>query len=195
MESVVILTSRIQPSFTVKFDAMTGTRSDVPGCTTSHGRPAFVVNVEVFLHRGDRWLLIRRGELEKHAPGTLCGVGGKVDADIVDGGLGAGVLEATARREVAEEIGVDLAGSQLSYVDSAAFVTDDDDPVINVVFVGPMPPEAEPFAASPAEVAEIMWLSLADAERDPRCPQWTLRSLRTATALSVTRDVEPSPSG
>jgi 8-oxo-dGTP diphosphatase len=171
---------------------MTGMRSDVPACTTRHGRPAFVVNVEVFLHRGDRWLLIRRSEWEKHAPGTLCGVGGKVDAVLIDGGLGAAVLEATARREVAEEIGVDLTGSQLSYVDSAAFVTDDGDPVINVVFVTPLPATAEPFAASPSEVAEIVWLSLADAEADSGCPQWTVRSLRKAT--SVTRGAEPSPS-
>jgi hypothetical protein len=42
--------------------------------------PRFVVNVEVFLHPGDRWLLIRRGDPEAHAPGTLAGVGGKVEA-------------------------------------------------------------------------------------------------------------------
>jgi 8-oxo-dGTP diphosphatase len=134
---------------------MTVPGSDVPDCLTPQGRPAFVVNVEVFLHRGDRWLLIRRSEHEAHAAGTLGGVGGKVDAVATTTGLGAGVLEATGRREVAEEIGVDLTGVDLSYVDSASFVTDDGDPVINVVFSGPLPPEAEPFAASTQEVAGL----------------------------------------
>ncbi|GIH60533.1 hypothetical protein [Microbispora siamensis] len=52
-----------------------------PVCLTRGGRPAFVVNVEVFLERDGRWLLIRRGAKEAHAPGMLAGVGGKVEAD------------------------------------------------------------------------------------------------------------------
>ncbi len=172
--------TRSTPSCTVKFDVMTGTESYVNACVTQQGRPAFVVNVEVFLHRGDRWLLIRRAEQEAHARGTLCGVGGKVGAPAITNGLSTRVLEATGRREVAEEIGVDLAGVPLTYVDSASFVTDDGDPVINVVFSGPMPATAEPFAASPDEVAGITWLTLAEAEADPHCPPWTLRSLTQA---------------
>lgn len=101
-----------------------------PACLTRGGRPAFVVNVEVFLERDGRWLLIRRGRQEAHAPGTLAGVGGKVETE----GAGLDVLEETARREVAEEIGVDLTAAPLSYVESGFFVTDDGDPVVNVVF-------------------------------------------------------------
>ncbi|GIH22176.1 hypothetical protein Aph01nite_04860 [Acrocarpospora phusangensis] len=59
---------------------MTDTRTPAPAaCTTGAGRPAFVVNIEVFLERDGRWLLIRRGEKEAHAPGTLAGIGGKVE--------------------------------------------------------------------------------------------------------------------
>lgn len=76
-------------------------------CVTTGGRPAFVVNVEVFLHRDDRWLLIERGAEESHAPGALGGVGGKVEPPGADR---PGVIEDTARREVLEEIGVDLDG-------------------------------------------------------------------------------------
>ena len=85
-----------------------------------------MVNVEVFLERDGRWLLIRRGEQEAHAPGVLSGVGGKVEAD----GIRAAVLEETARREVAEE------------------------------------------------VAGLAWLTLAEAETDPNCPPWILRTMR-----------------
>lgn len=68
--------------------------NDHTACVTRGGRPAFVVNVEVFLERDGRWLLIRRGDQEAHAPGVLSGVGGKVEAD----GVGAAVLEETAGR-------------------------------------------------------------------------------------------------
>lgn len=147
-------------------------------CKTSHGRPAYVVNVEVFLRRDDRWLLIRRSAHESHAPGTLGGVGGKLDI----GGEGSrdDVLELTARREVKEEVGVDLTGVELAHATNSYFVSDDGDPVVNVVLAGAMPAGAEPRIASPDEVAEIVWLTLAEAEADPNCPPWTIRSLRHA---------------
>lgn len=145
-------------------------------CVTTHGRPAFVVNVEVFLHRDGRWLLIKRSDQEAHAPGLLSGVGGKVEADCD----GDGVLEETARREVEEEVGVDLAGVELTYVESAAFVTDDGDPVVNVVFSGAIPTHVEAVAASSHEVAGLMWLTVGEAEADPNCKPWTRRSLRRA---------------
>ncbi|WP_214415090.1 hypothetical protein [Sphaerisporangium fuscum] len=56
-----------------------------------------MVNVEVFLERDGRRLLIRRGSGEAHAAGLLAGVGGKAETD----GAGIDVLEETARREVA----------------------------------------------------------------------------------------------
>ncbi|MEV7965135.1 hypothetical protein AB0O34_04040 [Sphaerisporangium sp. NPDC088356] len=36
--------------------------TEIAPCATRAGRAAFVVNVEVFLHRDGRWLLIRRGD-------------------------------------------------------------------------------------------------------------------------------------
>lgn len=147
-------------------------------CFTAGGRPAFVVNVEVFLRRRERWLLIKRGDGEAHAPGVLAGVGGKVDA----GAIGPEVLEETVRREVAEEIGVDLTGVELRYVSSGSFITDDGDPIINVVFSAPLPVDARPTAAAPDEVADIVWLTETEAAADPNCPPWTLGALRRAVA-------------
>ena len=145
---------------------------------TAHGRPAFVVNVEVFLRHEGRWLLIRRGNTETHAPGTLAGVGGKVEP----GPAGPGVLERTARREVAEEVGVDMDGVALTYAESAAFTTDDGDPVVNIVFAADLPPGARPVAASPDEVGEVVWMTPAEAQADPHCPPWTVRGLSSASS-------------
>ncbi|GAA1402882.1 NUDIX hydrolase [Catellatospora coxensis] len=146
---------------------------------TPGGRPAFVVNVEVHLHCDGRWLLIRRSEHEAHAAGLLAGVGGKVD--LPAGSVIPDVLEQTARREVAEEIGVDLTGVPLTYIESSLFTTDDGDLVVNVVFAAPLPTDAEPFPASPDEVAAIVHLTFDEADADPNLPPWLRRSLRLAT--------------
>lgn len=147
-------------------------------CLTPAGRPAFVVNVEVFLHRDGRWLLIRRGSGVKHASGQLSGVGGKTEPTV----YGDPVFETTARRELAEEVGVDLTGTPLRYVSSGMFVTADGDPVVNVVVTGEAPVTANPYPAAPDEVAEVLWLTIDEA-REQGCPAWTLDSLRAAAAL------------
>jgi len=72
----------------------------------------FVVNVEVYLRRGDRCLLIRRGEGMANAAGMLSGVGGKAEPSDHNRD---DILEETARREVAEEVGVDLTGATVDH--------------------------------------------------------------------------------
>lgn len=138
----------------------------------------YLVNVDVALRRDETWLLIVRGLGEEHAAGTLSLVGGTVDAD----SRGGDVITDTGRREVLEEIGVDLDGVELAYADSTFFVSDTGSPVINVVLAGELPEGAEPVIASPQEVADIRWERVGALETDPACPPWTLRSVRLATA-------------
>ena len=40
------------------------------------------------------------------------------------------ILESTARREVLEEVGIDLTGVPLRFAENALFTTDDGDPVV-----------------------------------------------------------------
>ena len=56
---------------------------------------------------------------------------------------------------MAEEIGVDMTGVELAYMESGFFVTDDGDPVINVAFRGQMPAHAKPVAASPQGCSRV----------------------------------------
>jgi 8-oxo-dGTP pyrophosphatase MutT (NUDIX family) len=139
----------------------------------------YFVNVDVALYRDDRWLLIVRGVGEGHAAGMLSLVGGTLDAREP----ASDVLERTARREVLEEVGLTLDGS-LEYVENTFFSSDDGNPVLNVVFVAPMP-DAEPRISAPEEVADLVMATLGEVTLRSDCPPWTLRSLRRAAAQRV----------
>lgn len=137
---------------------------------------SYIVNVCVALKRGDRWLLIVRHPGLGHAGGTLAIVGGKLEElSPVDD-----VLEATVRREVAEEIGVDLTGVPLHYAESTFFVSDIGNPVVNVVFAAELPEGDEPYPAAPEEVSAVAWLTQEELEVAPDCPSWTLQNIRRA---------------
>ncbi|HEV2108156.1 MAG TPA: NUDIX domain-containing protein [Thermomicrobiales bacterium] len=62
--------------------------------------------------------------------GTLSVPGGKVE----DAGVAADVLEATLRREIAEEVGIQVE-DELAYVESKSFVADNGDPCVDIVFL------------------------------------------------------------
>jgi ADP-ribose pyrophosphatase YjhB (NUDIX family) len=136
--------------------------------------PHHIVNVEVAIVRDGRFLLIVRGPGEAHAPGTLSLPGGKVEGE----GQSEDILEGTARREAVEEVGVTL-DTTLAYVRSVAFVTDEGDPVVDVVFLGRYA-GGEPTVFDPEEVAAIRWLTAAEVAADPHAPPWTRRSVALA---------------
>ena len=134
----------------------------------------FVVNVEAAVARDRQYLLIVRGANESHAAGMLSLPGGKVEQD----GAGVAVLEATLRRELREEVGVEVADDMV-YVDSTAFVADDGDQVIDVVFLcRHRAGEAQPLASD--EVAQVVWMTAAEILADPRTPPWLRRSVELA---------------
>ncbi|HWV34671.1 MAG TPA: NUDIX hydrolase [Thermomicrobiales bacterium] len=136
----------------------------------------FFVNVEVAIVRDGRYLMIVRGEEEEFGAGWLCMAGGTVEwqgPETVDD-----VLETTARREVMEEIGLDLAES-IIYVESHTFVAGG--PALDVVMLAqPASGEATPYIASPGEVASLQWMTVDDACADERAQPWTRESLRRA---------------
>jgi 8-oxo-dGTP diphosphatase len=129
----------------------------------------FIVNVEVAVRRQDgRYLMIVRGAAEDHAAGVLAFPGGKVDA-----GIGADVLEATAIREVREEVGLEV--SDPVYVESHTFEVGSThvvDIVLLVHYRG-----GEPAIADPDEVAGVRWLSIDEMRANADTPEWVLPTL------------------
>ena len=129
----------------------------------------FAVTACVLLHRDGGWLLSVRSPDAAYAPGRLGLIGGHVEVDAPT----HDVLEATARRELAEETGVDLAGIPLTYLESEFFVTDRGERQITVTFVAPAPAGAAAAAvAAPAELSEVTWWTREQVAADPRCPPW-----------------------
>jgi uncharacterized protein len=134
-----------------------------------------IVNVEVAIVRDDRWLVIERGPGVAQA-GTIAFVGGKAEnvADTPD------VLEATARREIMEEVGV--AVGALHYVESHAFQTPDGQRVIDVLFVARWE-RHEPRPLIAAEVAAVHWLRFDEIMAHERAMPWTKTMLERADAV------------
>ena len=128
----------------------------------------FAVTVCVLLHRNGRWLLSVRAPGVAYAPGHLGLIGGHVEADAPT----RDVLELTARREMAEETGLDLAAVPLTYVESEYFVTEQGERQVTVTFVAPAPDGVMASVTAPAELSEVGWWTREEAAADPRCPPW-----------------------
>lgn len=136
----------------------------------------YAVTVCVLIQRDDTWLLVVRAPKVSYAPNMIGMIGGHVDLtqSLAD------ALEETARREVAEEVGVDLSEMSLGYVESEFLITDGGERQITVTFTTQAPPDIEPYVNAPDELVEVGWWTLNDLEADPRCPSWLPRLIRRA---------------
>ena len=126
----------------------------------------FVINVEAVAWRNGTYLVIERGEEEEYGAGWLSFPGGKVDWN----GEEADILERTARRELQEEVGLDVAGPW-HFAESKAFGAGEI-PVLDVVLVAQCT-SGEPFINSPGEVANVAWLTADQIRADARTQPWT----------------------
>lgn len=133
----------------------------------------FVVNVETAVHRDGRYLLAERAATEDHAAGALSLVGGTVEREAG----GEGVLAATARRELREEVGVTVA--ETAYVTSGQFVADGGAPVVNVVLLG-RHESGEGEVREPEEVASVGWFTPEAVADHDHVPPFTRRYVAAA---------------
>ncbi|WP_377890933.1 NUDIX hydrolase [Alkalihalobacillus sp. R86527] len=136
----------------------------------------FIVNVEAAIYHEGNYLIIRRSEKEEHAGGLYSLVGGKVDFD--DSSLS--VLEENIKREVSEEIGIDLNG-ELKYVHSTTFSVEDVQ-VLDLVFLSTNF-AGRPYIKSEDEIAEIKWMSFEEIQESTEIPPWTKKSIEMTEKL------------
>ena len=140
----------------------------------------YAVTVCVLIQRGDTWLLVVRAPDVEYAPNMIGMIGGHVDQTTPV----ADVLEATGRREAAEEVGLDLASVKLTYLESEFFMTDAGERQITVTLTAHAPPGVEPFVNAPNELTEVGWWTFSDLEADLRCPSWLPALIRRAELAS-----------
>jgi 8-oxo-dGTP pyrophosphatase MutT (NUDIX family) len=140
----------------------------------------YAVTVCVLIQHGDSWLLVVRAPGVAYAPNKIGMIGGHVDVTKPQ----AGVLEATARREAAEEVGLDFSGVMLRYLESEFFITDAGERQITVTFTAQLPAGAVPSVNAPDELVEVGWWTLDDLDADTRCPAWLPALIRRAARAS-----------
>ena len=134
----------------------------------------YVVNVEGVIVKEGHYLLAIRSDKEDHAPGGLAPPGGKVEGT----GSAANILETTLRREIAEEVGLEVQ-DEMVYLESNAFVADDGDPVVDVVFLCRYK-AGTAVAATSAEVAGVQWMTADEVRGHPQIAPWTRQSIELA---------------
>lgn len=142
----------------------------------------YVVNVEGAIARDGRYLMIIRGNEESHAPGVLSLPGGKVE------GMGSSisVLEETLKREIREEVGLEVHDA-MEYVESNSFIADDGEPVVDILFLchykgGTL------AIASTGEVGAVQWMSAEEVLAHPKAPRWTRQSIQRAEKVRLEKD-------
>ena len=136
-----------------------------------------IVNIEGAVYRDDRYLVVRRGSGESHAPGTLSLVGGGIDTRDESSD---DVILATLRREIVEEVGVQVR--DITYVTGWTFRLDDGQDVINLLFLCAYD-SGIATPADPNEVEEVHWMRADDIITHPDAPSWTRDAIRKCEAL------------
>lgn len=121
---------------------------------------SYVVNVDAAvycLRDGDpEYLLIERGADEDHAAGTVGLPGGTMETG-PDDPTERGAIESTARRELREEVAVEVG--EVGVVASGVFALDTGEPCLNVVCLAEHE-MGDPYPAAPDEVAAVDWYTL-----------------------------------
>jgi 8-oxo-dGTP diphosphatase len=113
-----------------------------------------------------------RGPGETHAAGMLSLIGGKVE----NAGESADILETTLRREILEEVGVEIGAMEYAHSKSFGSAIQ---PVVDVIFLCAFA-GGEPRIVDPDEVAVIRWMSAQDVQDDPDAPIWTKQDVQAA---------------
>lgn len=113
-----------------------------------------IVAVKAWVKKGDKYLLARRGMSEVHMPGVWSIPGGKVDDD----GETVNILQETLKREVLEEVGVEIT-DEIDLVYNNTFNRSDGASVVGLTFLCHWKSgEAEPLE----DTSEVKWFTLEE---------------------------------
>lgn len=143
------------------------------------GNMLYIVNVEAAIYKDNMWLIIKRSEMEEHAPGLLSMVGGKVETNLAENYI----LENSLRREVLEEVGIEVE-EKMKYVESKSFITDRGQVVVDIVFICRYK-SGEPVCLSIDEVSEVHWMTCTEILNEKSAPMWLKESIEKAEKIRL----------
>lgn len=142
----------------------------------------FLVIVECAIQHNDKFLIIRRPE-GVHAGGLLAFPGGKVDyqdglsqntedhSDNNEEQVAQDILLKAAKREVKEEVGLDLI-DPLSFVRSTYFIDKNGQNVLGALYHCNIQRTPLTLNVSLREVPEHFWMSCAEINAHDKTPVW-----------------------
>lgn len=128
----------------------------------------FLNAVQCAIEHESKFLIIKRPE-GIHAGGALSFPGGKVEE--IDGQNDADILKAAAKREVLEEVGIDLK-DPLTYKLSNYFLRINEIHGINTVFHCKIEKTDLTVTPSAREVDEYYWLTEKEINNAKNAPEW-----------------------
>lgn len=115
--------------------------------------PLHVVAVLAVIQKGDKFLIARRSEDDPQAGGEWSVPGGKVDLE-----LGLDIIENSLKREVMEEVGIDIEDDPV-FLGSEGFIRVSGHHVVGLIYLTKWKSgEAKPLE----DQAEIRWVTLEE---------------------------------
>lgn len=117
--------------------------------------PLHIVRVDVWIRKGDSFLLAKRSVHDDQAAGKWSVPGGKVEIVLEDN-----IVENAVKREVKEEVGVEI--SNISYIYSRSFIHSSGNHVVVLGFVSDYV-AGEPKALEDHD--EIAWVKKSELKK------------------------------
>lgn len=125
--------------------------------------PTHVVFVGAFVQKGNKFLLARRSRSDPQAGGNWSVPGGKVDMD-----LGEKVLEKDLKREIMEEVGLEIK-DDIDLIGNDAFIRVSGHHVIGLTFLC----KWKKGVAKPLEDQdEVRWVTLSEMGKMKDMPKY-----------------------
>ena len=143
----------------------------------------FIVNTECAIEHEGKFLIIRRPD-HGYAGGLLAFPGGKFDIEDGEGGNND-AIKAAIKREVQEEVGLDLT-DPLNYVTTRYFSNAAEDwHVVNIIYHCKIDKTKLEVKPSPREVPEYYWLSHEELLERDNCPHWLAKYMQDVKDCNI----------
>lgn len=143
----------------------------------------FLVVVECAIEFQNRFLFIKRPKGVLHAEGLLAFPGGKVEYK--DGDENRDILIHAIKREVLEEVGLDLV-DPVNFLTSSYFIDSHNTQVLDVIFHCKIMSDSIEVKPSFREVPEYYWLTISEALNQENTPTWLKRYISCLIPSHIT---------